>query len=531
MTAPTAPLPRAPFITALAMTALWALAVAGIDASDVAARVVESLRNVAWLWFLYALVRDRAESRMIAATYTVVGLVSAAAALLAIAEAAMGGAIAAAVFTVPRTLLQLMAAVASLVLVHRVYVAVAPGARGGIRLALGALAAMWGLDLFLFSSIYVLREVPSWMVATRGLAMVSLVPLLAVSVHRDGDWSLQLSRTFAFRSLSLAGIGAYALVMTLGAGAFAATGGSYARLFQTAFIAGTGATLLAIVATPWLRAWLRVKVAKHLFRHRYDYRHEWLRFTATLGQSDSAAMPLDARIAKAMANLTDSPGALLLVPEGDGLGIGAAWNWDAATGAIAPAFARLLAADARIVELDTVRRGAGDGPQWLIDQPDAWAVVPLIHAGKLAGAVVLSRPPVARALDWEDFDLLRVTASQAASYREQARADAALAEAQRFDEFNRRFAFIMHDVKNLVSQLTLVARNAERHADNPDFRADMVATLQESCGRMNELLARLSQHHGGRADPVRPTEVLPIAESVAQRRRRQHPVVVTGNPA
>jgi len=36
--------------------------------------------------------------------------------------------------------------------------------------------------------------------------------------------------------------------------------------------------------------------------------------------------------------------------------------------------------------------------------------------------------------------------------------------AQRFEDFNRRFAFILHDVKNLVSQLSLLSRNAERHA-------------------------------------------------------------------
>ncbi len=64
--------------------------------------------------------------------------------------------------------------------------------------------------------------------------------------------------------------------------------------------------------------------------------------------------------------------------------------------------------------------------------------------------------------------------------------------AQRFEDFNRRFAFILHDVKNLVSQLSLLARNAERHADNADFRADMVATLKGSVGKMNDLLARLA---------------------------------------
>src|SRR3546814_2039439 len=50
-------LPRLTFLIALGMTALWALAVAGIDAHELAPRVTESLRNLAWLAFMYALVR------------------------------------------------------------------------------------------------------------------------------------------------------------------------------------------------------------------------------------------------------------------------------------------------------------------------------------------------------------------------------------------------------------------------------------------------------------------------------------------
>src|SRR5690606_3473343 len=99
---------------------------------------------------------------------------------------------------------------------------------------------------------------------------------------------------------------------------------------------------------------------------------------------------------------------------------------------------------------------------------------------RLVGAVLLARPEIGRQLDWEDFDLLRIVGRQVASYLAEAQSQEALSEARRFDEFNRRFAFIMHDIKNLVSQLSLVARNAERHADNPEFRVDMVATLKNS---------------------------------------------------
>jgi putative PEP-CTERM system histidine kinase len=262
-----------------------------------------------------------------------------------------------------------------------------------------------------------------------------------------------------------------------------------------------------------------------------------MRFTETLGAPDGAA-PLDERIVKAIADLTESPAGLLLVPEGAGLGLGASWNWS--PGALPLAgdapLAEHLAATGRIIELDVVRKNphcadAAPVPAWMLDSADAWVLVPLPHLGSLAGAILLARPPLDRALDWEDFDLLKVAGRQVASYLAEARAQEALADAQRFDEFNRRFAFILHDIKNLVSQLTLTARNAERHADKPEFRADMIATLKDSAERMNALLARLSQHHRGRSEAPHAVEIKLLVQRVAAVRGRQHPITISGVPS
>ncbi|MGJ3629739.1 hypothetical protein AB5I41_28215 [Sphingomonas sp. MMS24-JH45] len=103
-----------------------------------------------------------------------------------------------------------------------------------------------------------------------------------------------------------------------------------------------------------------------------------------------------------------------------------------------------------------------------------------------------------------------------AGYLAEDAAHAALAEARRFEEFNRRFAFLFHDLKNLVSQMALVARNAERHADNPDFRADMIATLRDTSQRMSTILARLTQTPAGSG---RPRHGRPARAGGADRRR------------
>jgi signal transduction histidine kinase len=80
-----------------------------------------------------------------------------------------------------------------------------------------------------------------------------------------------------------------------------------------------------------------------------------------------------------------------------------------------------------------------------------------------------------------------------------------------------------------VSQLSLVARNAERHADNPEFRADMIATLQSSVRKMNDLLARLSPGAARASDPPRAVEIGPLVEAIAEAKSRAHPVRVRGD--
>lgn len=534
--APASGLPRRPLVLALGLTSLWALAVAGIGSGEMVTRIVETLRNLAWLGFMITLHRRDANDRpplALGTVYGVVALVSAGALALHIAASAgapdAAGQIGSAVL-----LLRMLVAVAALVLAQALYSALNPSAGGGLRWIVTALAGMWIAEFALCCTEYVGVQPHPQSIAARGVAMIAVALAMVTALQRKGELNVQVSRTVAYQSLSLVAIGAYFALLALATSAIATVGGENARIFQTAFVLGSTAAILTLVSNGWLRAWTKVKLAKHLFRHRYDYRAEWMRFTETLGAPDGAA-PLDERIVKAIADLTESPAGLLLVPDGAGLGPGANWNWDFG---LFPAtsdapLADHLAATGRIIELDGVRDdphcpGVAPVPGWMLDIADAWVLVPLPHLGGLAGAILLARPPLDRALDWEDFDLLKVAGRQVASYLAEARAQEALADSQRFDEFNRRFAFILHDIKNLVSQLTLTARNAERHADKPEFRVDMVATLKDSAERMNALLARLSQHHRGRSEAPHAIEVQPVIRRAATMRARQHPVNISG---
>lgn len=303
-----------------------------------------------------------------------------------------------------------------------------------------------------------------------------------------------------------------------------------------------GATFAAMMVLPQgpTRSWLRLQLAKHLFRHRYDYRVTWLRLTRALGED--AERPLPTRIEAALAEAADARQALLLLPDGEGglapLG-GAAWPAQAA--AVSPRFCALIGRAPRVLNLDALRAPLPSAdasaeeqalaPGWITGDRSIWAGVPLVHGERLTGLVLIGRPALDRRLDWEDYDMLAAAGRQAASHLAEAQGQEALGEARRFHEFNRRFAFIVHDVKNLASQLGLVARNAERHAENPAFRADMIATLRESVSRLNDLLGRLSPQTPGRVDPPRPERPMAVLQRVALARRGQHPVRLAGDDA
>lgn len=530
---------RRSLLLAFGLSALWALGVAGIGEAEVSVRVAQVARTLAWLAVLFVMAaRHTRRSGSRGGAYLATGLCLILAGVVAVAQPALvsGGQGDAAEATWRG--LRLLSTVAALVLLHRFVVEARDRLSGAQQMLAATLGVMWAVDLLVLALAHAAGGWSEDLTIVRGCATVLVAAMALIAINRHADRSLRMSRGAAAQAILLVVGVLYVVAATAATGLLGRVGGEHARVVQAAFVFGTGAAVLTIVTTPWLRAWSKVMVAKHLFSHRYDYRAEWMRFTDTLGVTGEDAAPLPLRIVQAVADLTASPAGLLLYATREGMVAGPAWRWDETPVAAAPlALDQYLRRTGRIVDLDSCRIGEAPPeeiaalPEWLRTRADAWAVVPLLRADTLIGAIVLARPPVTRALDWEDFDLLGAAGRQAASYLAEERAHAALADAQRFDEFNRRFAFIMHDLKNLVSQTALVARNAERHADNPAFRADMVATLQDTSQRMTALLARLGQHGAPAQLAPIPIDLLQLARRIAVARRAQHMVEVSGESA
>jgi len=390
-------------------------------------------------------------------------------------------------------------AILGLVLVEQLWRRTPEHARWGIKpLAIG-LAGVLAFDVFLYSDAMLFRHLDPAFWAARGVVHALVIPFVAVATARNTAWTvdLHLSRGAVFHSTALLASGAYLLVVA-GAGYWVRFfGGSWGKTLQVAFVFAALLGLGSLALSGTLRARLRVFVSKHFFSYRYDYRQEWLRFTRVLAAPE-AGRRFDEQVVAALADLVESRGgALWLEREGK--------LWQSARASLpaveepepaAGSLATFLARTGWVVRLDEYARAPArypglEVPAWLAGLAEAWIVVPLASGADLAGFVVLARPRAPVDVNWEVLDLLKTAARQAASYLAQRRAAEALLEAQKFDAFNRMSAFVVHDLKNLVAQLTLLLRNSERYRHNPEFQQDALETIDHVTQRMNALMMQL----------------------------------------
>ena len=67
----------------------------------------------------------------------------------------------------------------------------------------------------------------------------------------------------------------------------------------------------------------------------------------------------------------------------------------------------------------------------------------------------------------------------------------ALAHARERSAWDRLSAFVLHDIKNAATMLSLVRTNAPANIQNPDFQQDMLEAMDDALGRMNKVQKQL----------------------------------------
>lgn len=496
--------------SAVVLTAIWAFA-AGILALNgtslaLLTDVLEIVRNAAWTLFLLSVLGQLRKNRTCSndAVALPLGILTtfyllALATTISLYDASWFSQWASS-FTV-NIAGRLVMAVLNMLLVEHLYRSTTPEARWAIKFACLGMGGLFAYDMYLYSDAMLFRHVSIEIWSARGLANALTVPLIAVSAARNPSWStsISVSRTMLFHSATVLGSAAYLLAMAAAGYCLRLFGGEWGPVMQVAFLFGAGILLLAILFSGSMRAWLKVFISKHFYSYRYDYREEWMRFTRSLSDAGTS---LNERTLQAVAQLMESPAGILFLRRENTSSYEqvTCWNMLAAQRAepFQGPFCRYLEQQQWVIDVPEAmaepdKYGGLVLPAWLCTLHNAWLVVPLLLGHQLFGFMVLAQARSKVMLNWEATDLLKIAGMQAASYLAQRESADALMVARQFESYTRMSTFIVHDLKNLISQLSLLLSNAERHKGNVAFQEDMLETVAHSVQKMTFLLQKLSR--------------------------------------
>lgn len=387
-------------------------------------------------------------------------------------------------------------ATTGLLLVEQVYRNASASERWGVKFLCLAMGSGFAYDFFIYAEALLFRQLNSQVWQARGLVFAALIPWFFISIARNRSWRINLyvSRYVVFHTVTLIGAGFYLLCMAVVGYFIKYLGGSWGGVLQVGFFAGAGALLLTLLFSSNLRAHLRVVLSKHFFSYRYDYREEWLRFTeglASVGQNQEET------IIQLMANISLSrSGFLLRRGAHNTLSEVTAWEMHPPRNLELQGLPDWLITSGWVIDIREWRTVPElyeelELPVWIAEQQDLWLIIPLFFQNELEGILFLSKTELKSSLNWEDRDLLKTAGRQAAALLAQQRASLALVEAHQFDAFNRLSAYVIHDLKNILAQQSLMVANAQKHRSNPAFIDDMITTVDNSVKRMQRLMDQM----------------------------------------
>jgi len=117
---------------------------------------------------------------------------------------------------------------------------------------------------------------------------------------------------------------------------------------------------------------------------------------------------------------------------------------------------------------------------------------PLIVGKEMIGMMTLNDRMKGEPLSTEDFELLKIIADQTAVQLHNLRLSENLKKLKEAEAYQTMSAFMMHDLKNLASSLSLTMQNLPDHFENLEFRKDALRVIRQSILKINGMCQHLS---------------------------------------
>jgi putative PEP-CTERM system histidine kinase len=357
--------------------------------------------------------------------------------------------------------------------------------------------AIFGYDFFVFSNAFLVQSIDYEFWSTRGIVNILAIPTLLLAAVRNPRLApeIHVSRTFVFHSTTLLGVGAYLTLMAVVGFYVKESSGEWGKLIQASFFFASLLVLLVLFFSPRIKTRIK-RYLTYSFRNKYDYRDEWNRFSQTLLMLDPNSSIFQRSI-QAIGQIVDSQGGSLWVKDNNQYVFKSNWKLDSIE-------THPVDENSVLIQMINSKKGlfttdelsdqlnlADRETHWIAKSANSWLILPLWVNDEPFGFIHLEKSIINIDLDIEDIDLLNIATHHVALALFSNEADAQVQQSKRFKDLNQMTAFLVHDLKTVFSQLSLLVENADKHKSNPEFIDDMINTVHHTTQKMERLLSQL----------------------------------------
>jgi hypothetical protein len=352
-----------------------------------------------------------------------------------------------------------------------------------------------GFNIFYYSHALLYRSIDMNLLPVRsGIFLISSL-LIGFSILRRKlmDVEITVSRGIVYKSISIFVVGFYLLGLGLIGEGMRYLGPQVGKNITT-FLGFTGAiAILVVLLSEQIRKKVVVFINKNFYSHKYDYRTQWLQFTQLLSSKNSFGELLSS-IVEGFKNAIGVKWASIWLQREDDGGYYCAKAIETVDINVEPekGLIDFLEHKGWVFDVNDKKcRDVALQNMEFLKKSRAILIVPLLNQGRLIGFVVLGENFADNDYNYEDYDLLKTLARQATSAIMKARLSEELSEAREMEAIGRLSSFIIHDLKNAASMLTMITQNAEEHMHNPEFQKDAIRSIANTSEKIKGIIQRL----------------------------------------
>jgi putative PEP-CTERM system histidine kinase len=365
-----------------------------------------------------------------------------------------------------------------------------------IKFEMIGIISIIAMFIFYYSQGLLYRTINMNLIPLRsGILILGSIMIGYSRLLRGNGVKIALSRYVFYRSLTLLAVGLYLLTLGLIGEGLLYLGVSLSRNLMIFIGFVCSIFILVVLLSEQLRRKTKVYISKHFYAHKHDYREEWLKFTETLSSCTTITHVYGA-ILSTFKETFGLKGVSLYLPgreEGRYERVAGLEMYSEAELQLSNDLVDYFIDRNRVFDPACSEYAPSEAERTFVEETGARLMFPLTANGKIAGVVVFGEQLVSEEYIYEDYDLMKTLSRQACFSIVNFSLSEELAETREITAMAKISSFVMHDLKNLTTTLSLLLENAGEYIADPDFQNDMLETISNTVNKMKVLMQKLTK--------------------------------------